>query len=132
MQCSVFPEWTKRHEQALLLVLAAQAYRSKLFFPYPENPVARRMCVSRCPDGLSDNLRVARALGLIERSASGDAERAGEESAGVLVGAEEQMPNCFLSKERPCFYPSYPTAEFLGRFSLFCDPVSTIFLALEL
>ena len=44
----------------------AQATRQKLFFPYPENPVARRMCVSECPGLLTDDLRVARALGLVE------------------------------------------------------------------
>jgi len=29
--------------------LGANAGRHKLFFPFPENPVARRMCVSECP-----------------------------------------------------------------------------------
>jgi hypothetical protein len=30
----------------------ANAERHKLFFPYPENPVARRMCVTECPGTL--------------------------------------------------------------------------------
>ena len=78
---------------------------------------------------LADNQRVARALGLIE-AFGGDADAGGsaaaaDEREAALVGtaAEEErdtdLPNCFLSRARPCYYPTYPTVEFLGK----CVPV---------
>ena len=62
---------------------------------------------------LTDNERVARGLGLIEFYAQ-DAQ------VTVARAAEDQqLPNCLFSKQRPCFYPTYPTTEFLGK----CVPV---------
>jgi len=93
-----------------------------LFFPYPENPVARRMCVTQCPGLLTDDLRVARGLGLVENFGGADAGQDGsarESGSVVVAGAEEIIPNCFFSKQRPCYYPSYPTADFLGK----CVPI---------
>jgi hypothetical protein len=73
----------------------ALASRPKLFFPFPENPVARRMCVSECPGVLTNDVRVARGLGLVEHfggSAEGEGGVGGVGSAGVVVGDEVALP----------------------------------------
>ena len=40
-------------------------------------------------------------------------------AVGGVAMVNVTIPNCFFSKERPCYYPSYPTTDFLGK----CVPV---------
>jgi hypothetical protein len=109
----------------------ALAGREKLFFPLPEDPAARRICVSACPHALSDDARVASSLGLVEfRSHAPSGQKQSEEagasapvskhvSADTPSSDQTLLPNCLLMDQRPCFYPTYPTAELLGK----CVPV---------
>jgi len=72
-----------------------------------------------CAALLTDNARVARSLGLTEYFGQGAEVSVAGAEGSVDVGEDEQLPNCFFTDQRPCFYPTYPTTEFLGK----CVPV---------